>query len=90
MPYTFFTKATRQDVDAIYSYLATVLQQICPVDVNHLFLPLSLRWTMLGWNELFFTTGSYLTDPQKSAAWNRSAYIVEGLGHCGVCREPRN
>src|SRR5271165_405092 len=26
MPYTFFTKATRKDVDAIYSYLATVPQ----------------------------------------------------------------
>jgi len=43
MPYTFFTKAPRKDVDAIYSYLATVPQQIYPVDVNHLFFPFSLR-----------------------------------------------
>ena len=90
MPYTFFTKAPRKDVDAIYSYLATVPQQIYPVDVNHLSFPFSLRWTMLGWNELFFMPGSYLPDPQKSGAWNRGAYIVEGLGHCGACHEPRN
>ena len=23
------------------------------------------------------------------AAWNRGAYLVEGLGHCGACHTPR-
>ena len=26
----------------------------------------------------------------KSATWNRGAYLVEGLGHCGACHSPRN
>ena len=27
---------------------------------------------------------------KKSATWNRGAYLVEGLGHCGACHSPRN
>ena len=27
---------------------------------------------------------------RKSATWNRGAYLVEGLGHCGACHSPRN
>ena len=90
MPYTFFTKATRADVDAIYSYLQTVPPQVYPVEVNHLAFPFSIRATMLAWNELFFEPGSYAADPARSEAWNRGAYLVEGLGHCGACHEPRN
>ena len=29
-------------------------------------------------------------DPTKSEIWNRGAYLVEGLGHCGACHSPRN
>ena len=90
MPFTFTTKATREDSDAIYAYLASVPQITYPVDVNHLDFPFSIRATMLAWNELFFRPGSYVPDPSRSAAWNRGAYIVEGLGHCGACHEPRN
>ena len=90
MPYVFLTKVSREDIDAIYGYLSRVPQQIYPVDVNHLSFPFSIRWTMLVWNELYFTPGSYVSDPWQSEAWNRGAYIVEGLGHCGACHEPHN
>ena len=26
----------------------------------------------------------------EPAEWNRGAYLVEGLGHCGACHTPRN
>jgi nicotinate dehydrogenase subunit B len=26
----------------------------------------------------------------RSAAWNRGAYLVDGAGHCGACHTPRN
>jgi nicotinate dehydrogenase subunit B len=29
-------------------------------------------------------------DPARSEIWNRGAYLVEGLGHCGACHSPRN
>ena len=28
--------------------------------------------------------------PNKSAEWNRGAYLVEGPGHCGMCHTPKN
>ncbi len=33
---------------------------------------------------------TYKPDPAKSAEWNRGAYLVEGLAHCGACHTPRN
>src|SRR5262249_49117687 len=29
-------------------------------------------------------------DPTKSREWNRGAYLVEGLGHCGMCHTAIN
>ena len=40
-------------------------------------------------NRLYFTKGEYKPNPSKSAAWNTGAYIVEGLGHCGMCHTPK-
>jgi mono/diheme cytochrome c family protein len=44
---------------------------------------------MVFWNALDFTSGRYQPNPQKSAAWNRGAYIVEGPAHCGTCHTPK-
>jgi mono/diheme cytochrome c family protein len=90
MPYDFYTNVTREDVDAIFAYLKTVKPAKNAVDVNHLHFPFSLRKTMTVWRELFFTEGPFKPDPTKSAAWNRGAYLVEGLGHCSDCHSPRN
>jgi mono/diheme cytochrome c family protein len=30
------------------------------------------------------------SNPLRSAEWNRGAYLVEGLSHCGACHSPRN
>lgn len=90
MPYDFYTKVTRADVDAIYAYLRTVKPVRNTVEVNHLYFPFNQRWAMGAWRELYFTEAVYLPDPAKSAAWNRGAYLVEGLGHCSDCHSPRN
>ncbi|MET0867227.1 MAG: cytochrome c, partial [Pseudorhodoplanes sp.] len=90
MPYTFFTKVTRADVDAIFAYLRTVKPVSNRVDVNQLRFPFDVRLTQMAWRELFFTEGTFVPDPAKSAQWNRGAYLVEGLGHCGACHSPRN
>jgi mono/diheme cytochrome c family protein len=57
---------------------------------NRLTWPLNYREVMAGWNELFFKPGTFSPNPQKSPEWNRGAYLVEGLGHCGACHTPRN
>jgi mono/diheme cytochrome c family protein len=45
---------------------------------------------MVGWNSLYFKAGSYVDDPNHDAQWNRGAYLVLGLGHCGACHTPLN
>jgi mono/diheme cytochrome c family protein len=43
-----------------------------------------------GWKLLFLRHGTYRPDNTQSAEWNRGAYLVEGLAHCGACHTPRN
>ena len=45
---------------------------------------------MAGWNALFHQPQPFQPDATKSEIWNRGAYLVEGLGHCGACHSPRN
>ena len=90
MPYDFYTRATREDVDALYAYMQTVRPVRNKVTVNHLYFPFDQRWSMAAWRELYFTEGVYKPDLSKSAAWNRGAYLVEGFGHCSDCHSPRN
>jgi mono/diheme cytochrome c family protein len=90
MPYTFYTKVSREDSDAIYAYLSTLAPVDNPVEVNQLHWPFGVRMTMAFWRELYFKEGSYIPDPSRSPEWNRGAYLVEGLGHCGACHSPRN
>jgi mono/diheme cytochrome c family protein len=90
MPFASYTKVTRADSDAIFAYLKTippVNQKNRPQDLR---FPYDNRQLLLGWRTLFFTEGEYKPDPNKSAEWNRGAYLVEGLGHCGMCHTPIN
>jgi nicotinate dehydrogenase subunit B len=57
---------------------------------NALRFPFNLRPLMAGWNALFHNSAAFQADATKSEAWNRGAYLVEGLGHCGACHSPRN
>jgi mono/diheme cytochrome c family protein len=90
MPYTYYTKMTREDVIAIRAYLDTVQPVRNLVQANQLPFPFNQRETMLGWNELYFTPGEFKPDPGKSVEWTRGAYLVEGAEHCGLCHTPKN
>src|SRR5262249_48988332 len=50
----------------------------------------NLRPLLAGWKLLFLRTGRFQPDPSQSAEWNRGAYLVNGLAHCGACHTPRN
>lgn len=90
MPFTFYTKMTREDVDAIHAYLGTIEPVRRKNRGTSFRFPFDIRMSMLGWRELFFDAGTYRPDPKQSDAWNRGAYLVEGPGHCGACHSPRN
>jgi len=90
MPYTYYTKLTRDDALAIRAYLNTVPAVHNPVKANQLPFPFDIRASMIAWNKLFFTPGTFRPNPNKSAEWNRGAYLAEGLAHCGMCHTPKN
>ncbi len=90
MPYDFYTKAARADIDAIFAYLRSVKPVHNAVDVNHLSFPFDIRLSMIAWRELYFKEGPLKPETSKSASWNRGAYLVEGFGHCSDCHSPRN
>jgi mono/diheme cytochrome c family protein len=89
-PYPYYTKVTRQDTDAIYDYLRALAPVSNSVNRSTLPFPFSIRSAMLGWNALFFSSGDFAPDPKRSEEFNRGAYLVEGLGHCGACHTPLN
>ena len=89
-PYTSFTRITDGDVLAIKAYLFSlpaVRRQNQPHDVA---LPFSWRLLQTGWKLLFFTPGRFRPTADRSAAYNRGAYLVTALAHCGECHTPRN
>ena len=85
MPFASYTKVTRADSDAIFAYLRSIPPVKQPNRQHDLRFPYNNRSLILGWRTLFFNEGEYKPDPTKSAEWNRGAYLVEGLGHCGMC-----
>jgi len=90
MPYTYYTRTTREDVLAIRAYLETVEPVHNEVKANQLPFPFDVRASMAGWNELYFKRGTFRPVAGKSDEWNRGAYLVEGLGHCGLCHTAKN
>jgi mono/diheme cytochrome c family protein len=90
MPYTYYTKVTRDDALAIRAYLNTIPAVHNEVNSDQLPFPLDVRMSMTAWDEMFFKPGTFEPDKSKSAEWNRGAYLTEGLGHCGLCHTPKN
>mgnify|MGYP001168690616 CR=1 FL=1 len=89
-PYPYYTRVTREDVDAIRAYLDTLEPVSNSPPRNKLPFPLSERIVLRPWDWLFFDDGTFKPDPNKTPQWNRGAYLVEGLGHCGACHTPKN
>ncbi|MGJ0452595.1 MAG: cytochrome c [Methylocystis sp.] len=90
MPYTSFHNLTREDSDALFAYFMSVPAVERPVTPNEMSFPFNIRPLMFGWDFLFASRRPFKKNPDKDAAWNRGAYLVEGLGHCGECHTPRN
>jgi nicotinate dehydrogenase subunit B len=89
-PYPHFAKATDADLQALYAFLMEQAPVKAETPKNELAFPFNLRPLLAGWNALFHQSGMFVPDPAKSELWNRGAYLVEGLGHCGACHSPGN
>ncbi len=89
-PYPWFRLASRADDDAILSFLKTTPAVNYTPPENHLPFPLNIRSAVGAWNALFLDSHDYQADSSQSADWNRGAYLINGLGHCGGCHTPKN
>lgn len=89
-PYPSFAKINDADMKALYAYFKTVPPAPTKPPENQMSFPFNQRGLMAMWNALFFDGAEFVPDPQQSDAWNRGAYLVQGLGHCGACHTPRN
>lgn len=90
-PYNHFTLMSDQDIDDIYAYIMSEVPAIESTQKeNELPFPLNQRLLQAGWKMLFVDFGQYEPLADKSEEWNRGAYLVEGVAHCGACHTPRN
>ncbi|MDP3355763.1 MAG: molybdopterin-dependent oxidoreductase [Polaromonas sp.] len=89
-PYTAFAKTTDEDLTALYAYLMAQPAVRSQAPATQLAFPFNIRPLMAVWNALFHEPAAYQSSPTQTAEWNRGAYLVNGLGHCGACHTPRN
>jgi mono/diheme cytochrome c family protein len=89
-PYPNFTEITRADSDALYAFLRTQAPAAQANKAHALRWPYGLQASLAVWRALFFTPGVYRPDADRTAQWNRGAYLVRALGHCAACHSPRN
>lgn len=89
-PYAAYTKMTAPDIADLWAYLRSVPAASRPSRAHEVSFPFSVRMALGPWKWLYFTAGAYRPEAGKDAAWNRGAYIVEALTHCGECHTPRN
>ena len=90
MPYTSYTYMSDEDVLAVKAYLFSLPPVRAAAPENTLSFPFNQRWAMLFWSALFNPDTRFTPDTSKSPEWNRGAYLVEALAHCGECHTPRN
>jgi len=74
----------------LFAYLKTLPAVAGRTPDHQLPFPLGFRRGLGIWKLLFLDGGKFRPDPQKSPAFSRGAYLVNGAGHCAECHSPRN
>jgi mono/diheme cytochrome c family protein len=90
MPFTSYTYMTDADALAIKAYLFSLEPAHAPAPQNTLAFPFNQRALMGVWAALFNSDKRFEPHPERDPQWNRGAYLVEAMGHCGECHTPRN
>jgi mono/diheme cytochrome c family protein len=90
MPYPYYATMSLDDVHDVRAYLNTIAPVNKQVVTNRLPFPLRERVGMRVWNALYFHATEFKPDPNRSALWNRGAYLVGGAGHCAACHTPKS
>ncbi len=89
-PYMFYSGFSDQDIADLWAAFQTVPAVSEPSRPHDMMPPFNFRAGLKLWRGLYFKPEGFVSEPAKSAAWNRGKYIVEGPAHCGACHTPRN
>ena len=90
MPYPSYAKITEADMSDLWAYLRYGLEPVRKANKpNYMRFPFNQRWGLAFWDKVFARAEVFRPNPGKDAQWNRGAYLVQGLGHCGACHTPR-
>jgi mono/diheme cytochrome c family protein len=86
-PYEYFTHLSDDDVASLYAFLMSrePVRQRAPANT----IPIP-RFAVAAWNKRYLEPGPLKPDGAHSAEWNRGAYLVRSLAHCGACHTPRD
>ena len=88
-PYTSYTGVSREDLLAMKAYLFSLESVENDTPVHELAWYISTRLAAGAWKLKNFDSERFVADPDQSDQWNRGAYLVRHLGHCGECHTPR-
>lgn len=83
------TLLSREDADALHAWLQSQAPVAAPRREHELRWPYGSQLAISAWRALYFRPGSYRSDPAHDAAWNRGAYLSQGLAHCSACHAAR-
>ena len=88
-PYTSYTGVSRADLLAIKAYLFSLEPVENTAPEHELAWYISTRLAAGAWKMKNFDSARFVADPDQPEQWNRGAYLVRHLGHCGECHTPR-
>src|SRR5690606_2549591 len=89
-PYDHFALMDGADLHALYAYLMAQAPVAARARDNELVFPFNLRPLIAVWKWLFLREAPLESDATLSPEFNRGAYLVHGIAHCGGCHTPRN
>lgn len=89
-PYPFYSRLSDQDIADLWAAFQTVPAMETASKPQELQFPYNFRPALKAWRGLFLDLGPLKPMPERSEAWNRGRYIVQGPAHCGACHTPRN
>ncbi len=89
-PYPSYARMTTSDMHDLKAYLFSIAPVRREVPDHEVPFPFSWRFLQMVWKVLFFSSQEYVADTERGSEWNRGAYVVQALAHCGECHTPRN
>ena len=89
-PYTSYTGVSRDDLLAMKAYLFSLEPVENTAPEHDLAWYISTRLAAGAWKIKNFDSERFVPDPDQPEQWNRGAYLVRHLGHCGECHTPRS